>query len=38
VTLAPGARTTLVERRRVFDVASWPETAVAVRALVADRR
>lgn len=38
VSLAPGERTTLVERRRVFDVASWPETAAAVRALVGERR
>jgi hypothetical protein len=32
-TLVPGERTTLVERRRVFDVAAWPETAADVRAL-----
>jgi hypothetical protein len=33
VTLAPGERTTLVERRRVFDVAAWPATADEIRTL-----
>ena len=32
VTLAPGERTTLVERRRVMDVATWPATERDVRA------
>jgi hypothetical protein len=36
VTLAPGERTTLVERRRVVDVAAWPTTAADVRAIAAD--
>jgi hypothetical protein len=35
VTLAPGASTTLVERRRVFDVAAWPSSEREVRSLVA---
>jgi len=30
------ARTTLEERRRVVDVAAWPESAGAVRALVGE--
>jgi hypothetical protein len=34
-TLAPGERTTLVERRRVVDVAAWPATAADVRAIAA---
>ena len=34
-TLAPGASTTLVERRRVFDVDAWPSSERAVRSLVA---
>jgi hypothetical protein len=33
-TLAPGATTTLVERRRVFDVAAWPSSEREVRSLV----
>jgi hypothetical protein len=33
LTLAPGARTTLVERRRVFDVSAWPSSERDVRAL-----
>jgi hypothetical protein len=33
VTLAPGESTALVERRRVCDVAAWPVTEGAVRAL-----
>jgi hypothetical protein len=33
VTLAPGERTTLVEHRRVFDVAAWPASEGDVRAL-----
>jgi len=32
MTLAPGEQTTLVERRRVFDVAAWPATERDVRA------
>jgi hypothetical protein len=35
--LAPGASTTLVERRRVFDVAAWPSTEADVRALATRR-
>jgi hypothetical protein len=33
VTLAPGERVALVERRRVFDVPAWPESERDVRAL-----
>ena len=34
VTLAPGGRSTLTERRCVFDVAGWPESEADVRAHV----
>jgi hypothetical protein len=37
-TLPPGAATTLVERRRVLDVAAWPSSEREVRSLVARAR
>jgi hypothetical protein len=37
-TLEPGERTTLVDRRRVLDVAAWPACEADVRALASTRR